>query len=380
MMSALPWLTSWLALQGDDDRLARALLEESRIHAREIGDKRTLAYRLLFLGFVAIERGEYTAARSPLEESLALFSEMNNDEDIVWSFFHLGRTLFAQDEEARAYALIGEGLAVARETNYKIASAAGFYLLGRFAFVQGDVTKARSRLDESLDLFRAIGEQHRAAHVLSYLARVALVEGNEAEACTRCGESLELFRQMEDTEGIVYCLQGFGATVARQGKSLWAARLWGAVASQLGASKLHPPLLLPFERTYAERADYERMVSVVRTRLGEKAFAKAWAEGCVLTPKQALAMQEQPLVSDQLHTYPRTKPHKERLPPPPPELTGREGEVLRLVAQGLTNAQIAEALVISPRTVDAHLRSIYSKLDIPSRHAAMHYAHEHHLV
>jgi DNA-binding CsgD family transcriptional regulator len=55
-------------------------------------------------------------------------------------------------------------------------------------------------------------------------------------------------------------------------------------------------------------------------------------------------------------------------------------EVLRLVAQGLTNAQVAEQLVISPRTVDAHLRSIYSKLDLPSRHAALHYAHEHRLV
>jgi DNA-binding CsgD family transcriptional regulator len=43
-------------------------------------------------------------------------------------------------------------------------------------------------------------------------------------------------------------------------------------------------------------------------------------------------------------------------------LTEREEEVLHLVAQGLTDAQVADALVISPRTVNAHLRSIYSKL------------------
>ncbi len=54
--------------------------------------------------------------------------------------------------------------------------------------------------------------------------------------------------------------------------------------------------------------------------------------------------------------------------------------MLRLVAQGLTDAQIAEALVISPRTVNAHLRSIYSKLGITSRHAATLFALEHHLI
>ena len=61
-------------------------------------------------------------------------------------------------------------------------------------------------------------------------------------------------------------------------------------------------------------------------------------------------------------------------------LTSRELEVLRLVANGLTNAQIAEELGISPRTVDTHLHSIYSKLDMSSRHAALCFAREHHLV
>jgi len=62
------------------------------------------------------------------------------------------------------------------------------------------------------------------------------------------------------------------------------------------------------------------------------------------------------------------------------DLTAREMEVLRLVAQGLSDAQVADMLVISPRTVNAHLRSIYSKLNITSRHAATRYALEHHLA
>ena len=61
-------------------------------------------------------------------------------------------------------------------------------------------------------------------------------------------------------------------------------------------------------------------------------------------------------------------------------LTEREIEVLRSVAQGLTDAQVAEQLVISPRTVHSHLNSIYSKLGISSRSAATRYAIEHDLA
>ena len=64
----------------------------------------------------------------------------------------------------------------------------------------------------------------------------------------------------------------------------------------------------------------------------------------------------------------------------PAGLTAREVEVLRLVAQGLTSAQIAEQLVIGVVTVNFHVRSIYSKLGVSSRSAATRYAIEHHLV
>ena len=62
------------------------------------------------------------------------------------------------------------------------------------------------------------------------------------------------------------------------------------------------------------------------------------------------------------------------------ELTTREVEVLRLVADGLTDTQVAEQLVISPRTVNWHLSVIYSKLGVSSRVAATRFALVHELV
>ena len=63
----------------------------------------------------------------------------------------------------------------------------------------------------------------------------------------------------------------------------------------------------------------------------------------------------------------------------PAGLTSREVEVLCLVAQGLTIAQVAEHLIISFHTANAHVRSIYNKLEVTSRSAATRYAIEHHL-
>jgi len=65
---------------------------------------------------------------------------------------------------------------------------------------------------------------------------------------------------------------------------------------------------------------------------------------------------------------------------PPAKLTAREGEVLRLLTAGLTSAQIAEQLVVSRHTVNIHVRSIYSKLSITSRHAATLFAIKQQLI
>ena len=71
----------------------------------------------------------------------------------------------------------------------------------------------------------------------------------------------------------------------------------------------------------------------------------------------------------------------EGVPPEPPAgLSAREAEVLALVARGLTNAQIAQKLYISPRTVNGHLTSAYQKIDTSSRVEAARFASEHGLL
>ena len=98
-----------------------------------------------------------------------------------------------------------------------------------------------------------------------------------------------------------------------------------------------------------------------------------------MTLDQALDPQGPVAVAGEVAGGVQPSPSK-TLPGYPAGLTAREVEVLRLVAQGLTDAQVAEQLVISPHTVNAHLKSIYSKIGVPSRSAATRYAIEHQLL
>lgn len=108
---------------------------------------------------------------------------------------------------------------------------------------------------------------------------------------------------------------------------------------------------------------YEPNLAETRAGLGDDAFDTAWAAGRTLLPEQAPAVFSASATPASLADR-------------PDGLTAREAEVLGLAAEGLTDAQVAEQLVVSLHTVHAHLHSIYRKLDVRSRSAATRYAVE----
>jgi DNA-binding CsgD family transcriptional regulator len=111
-------------------------------------------------------------------------------------------------------------------------------------------------------------------------------------------------------------------------------------------------------------------VEQISGRLGEEAWEAAFAEGRAMTPEEAIEYA--------LETDPAAPASPEDSDPS--LLSGREAEILALVAQGLTNPQVAQRLYLSPRTVGQHLRSVYRKLGVPSRAAAARKAVERGLI
>jgi DNA-binding NarL/FixJ family response regulator len=127
-----------------------------------------------------------------------------------------------------------------------------------------------------------------------------------------------------------------------------------------------------------ERDKVSQERAALRAQLGAAAFDIAEAEGRTMTLEHLLEAEEQPTPAPP-PSLPNS-PENRLAQIVPDDLTAREVEVLHLVAQGLTDAQIAKKLIISPRTVNHHLTLIYRKIQVSSRSAATRYAIEHHLA
>ena len=227
-------------------------------------------------------------------------------------------------------------------------------------------------------IWQQLGHKAGCAHTLTILGRLALQQG-DMERATRCyQESLVLREVSGEKEGVAAALEGLAKVAAVQGQARRAAQLYGT------AEALRETMGTPLPPS--ERASHERAVAAVRADLEETAFAQAWAEGQAMTMEQAMTaaqnVQAQLAFRQEIQTL---------VPSPAPStgitpggnsfgLTTREIEVLQLVSLGLTDAQIAEKLVISPRTVEAHVRSFLNKLGVNSRTAATRSAIAHKLV
>jgi ATP/maltotriose-dependent transcriptional regulator MalT len=210
------------------------------------------------------------------------------------------------------------------------------------------------------------------AESLRLLAHVAASQGDDVVARALYEESLTLARELDYRWYLASCLEDLASVVEDQGQPACAARLWDMVQFLRDSVGMPPPA--------TKQVACDHAVVVLRAHFGEPEVAAARAEERTQLPEQVLPAQgpePMPLLS---WTAPPSTPPTKTSARYPAGLTAREVEVLRLVAQGLTDAQVAEQLVISPRTVNWHLTSIYSKLQVTSRCAATRYAIEHQLV
>jgi DNA-binding CsgD family transcriptional regulator len=244
--------------------------------------------------------------------------------------------------------------------------------LGQIALGQGDVVKVQALLQESLAFFRAQGYRREIAEALAALGQVAAVQQDYATGYALYEEGLLIARKADSKCNVASCLEGLAGVLAAQGELPRSARLWGA------AESLRDAIGAPIPPVY--RPAYERSVTTARAQFGEKAFAAAWAEGRTMPLEQVLAAQEPVTMLPPIPAEPAAAPPVPKALTYPDGLTAREVEVLRLVAQGLTDAQVAEKLVISTRTVNSHLKAIYGKIGVSSRSAATRYAIEHTLM
>lgn len=363
---------------------ARQVLEKSLTLFRELEDvgaeypaqvgslpvSNGVAFTLFRLASIANLQGEYARARTLAEESLPLLKAMGDTLRIPPVLEILASAALNQGDYTRAQTILAEKLTIEQKGGIKRDIGLTLALQGQLAFLQGETDKAHALLTEGMALLQEIApswmpSQDNLAEALSLLGRVVTRQGDLARSQTLHEESLAAARHMTKPQIIAFSLEGLAENAMTQGKPAWAARLWGA------AEKLRETAVTPLPTAW--RQNYQRAIANVRSALGEQVFSAHWAAGRTLPLEQILAERE---------PAPFLPPAKATVsfPTSPTRLTPREMDVLRLLAQGLTNAQIAEQLIIGLVTVNFHVRSIYSKLGVTSRTAATRYAMEHHLL
>ncbi|NTU79059.1 MAG: LuxR family transcriptional regulator [Chloroflexales bacterium] len=358
-----------------DFAIARSSEEESIAIFRAVGDRRGLGWALFALGMVLTYQGEAALARSPLEASAEVFQHLQDPAPLAW-VVHLSAVLARQQgayDEAQAG--FAQCLQMFQQLGNQWAIAYTLHELAELAREQDDYLRGRALAEKSLALARALGVRRLFPLVLLTLGRIELQLAEPSPAAAHLTESLALFEEFGNRAGMLTCLEGIARAAGARGHASRAARLLGA------ASVLREALGAPIAA--ADQPHHERTLTLVRAQLGSAAFSAVWEAGRALLFDQAVALarEELPLAADTT-TVPLTAGSSQPAPATqllsgPEMLTGREIEVLRLLAAGLSNKQIAARLALSPLTVQSHVRTIYSKLGLASRSAATRYALEH---
>ena len=314
---------------------------------------RARAKALAFLSLSYLRGGEHERAVETANAALVLEADANDKEVKAYALAGLGHAYGLQKRFDEAFALLNESLELFRTVDHIPGQGWTLSRLGTVALHSGDYAKAEAWFSEQASLMRAAGNPMYWDYGLKYGAFALLQQGKIQAALEKLLE-LDIFgKPAELNNG---SLMVVAAAALQMGQLERAVKLIGYAATRLEAAHR---TLLPYEHE-----QYKRNVNKLRISLGEHVFQAGWEDGKKFTRDQ--------VVQEALAICNSQAVPLEKLPSDGTSLTEREIEVLQLVAQGLSNQEIANRLVISRRTVHAHLRSIYDKLEVTTRTSAAH--------
>ncbi len=316
----------WLArLQGEPEA-ARSMQGEALHLARMVDDWPNAAAALQELGLVDMHRGDHERAVAQMEEALTM--------------------LLAIEAEQPA----GPQLVSVAQAN-----------LAQISLAQGDTVRAATHAAAAVERQRALGYTWALGDTLRILGDVAHRAGEHERALAAYQESVALTHDHGDRRFLTNALAGIACVAASQRRFERAAHLFAATAV------LREELGLGVESW--QRMRHEQAIASAREGLDPEAFAATWAAGEAILLDDAIAAALAVGAND--------------VPPMEPKaaeveraggLTAREREVLRLVARGLHDRDIAALLFISTRTVNYHVTNLLTKLGMDSRTAAAAFA------
>jgi predicted ATPase/DNA-binding CsgD family transcriptional regulator len=396
---------SIIVSQQGELKQARLFLEESLEIKRRIGGRGDISVALSNLAGNSERMGDYERANSLNEEALAIARETGDKVYLSNRMHTRGIIALREGKPERALAALNESLDLAREVGFRTgeltalseigvalcdvaASFGGSGETAGYGIREQESNKAQAILEQTLQSLVEMGDVTGESWVKMGLGRVAELRNEHELAREFMRESLRLNIQLREyspsTVETVEWLAGVEAEMARRADNE-TDRMYGAAraATLLGSVEAWRETMgAPVPPIWREQR--KQTAALTRTSLGSQAFSAAWSKGRAMPFPEAVALSTKDLHGAEDGTSTGTLM---QIAPPPQssaegshDLTAREMDVLRLIAAGLTNKEIGERLVLSHRTVEAHLYSIFNKLNVTTRSAATRYAMEHELA
>ena len=301
-------------------------------------------------GRLAVLQGQIDVGRPLLEEALAAATAAG---DATWRAHSLHGLALASafwGEPAAALPLLEEALALHRDGRDPFGVPLALVQLATVHATLGSPDRAMACAEECIALSEAASERWCAALARWVQALVQWQLGHSARARTYARDVLRLKAPFGDRMGLAMSVEVVAWAESEAGHSAEAARLLGAVQAALASigASLFGHLL----------EDHDRCLTRTREALGDAAFQKALEEGSTMRFDDAVALAS----GRRTPAPPAADAHGDEV-----RLTRRESEIAALVAEGLTNREIADRLVMATRTAEAHVAHILGKLNFTSR-------------
>ncbi|HUG15669.1 MAG TPA: LuxR C-terminal-related transcriptional regulator [Thermomicrobiales bacterium] len=344
---------------------ATALLDLPGAEEASVSRARALATRAM----LSLWHGSYRSAIADGEEALAICASRSDQavEPAVCITLGIAYNTISYPEESGLEdmrVMNARALAVAREVGDAQAMARALTNLAYLAAYDGDEARAMSLFDESIAISRASGDDETLALALWAQAYNMWRTIGLQQASRLARESLTLYRGLGAQWGMQACLDQLAAFALEAAHPERALKLYASAALLRQTHGIvHEPIV---------EAIYERQLDRARTLLGAARAEAVWAAQRNVPIEQVI---DGALADEQVGQPPRGIPPADR----PGGLTPRELDVVRLIAQGLSDREIGDRLFISHYTVMRHVTGILGKLGVTSRTAAAAWAVRHDL-
>ena len=301
-------------------------------------------------GYLALVQGDGHAARGLLEEALTAGDSLGDTQAVAYAAQFLGRALWFTGEPERGLALTDQALRRHRTAADWQGVVLTLVQLGVMRTLMGHPETAAALFEECTAECEARGERWNRSYALWGHGLAAWLLGDDGRAAELEQTALRLKRDVGDQVGIPLCLEALAWIAASLNQAARAADLLGAATAAWNSIPAALPAPLAGHR--------EAAVSRARSALGETSFTAHLVRAQAMPSSRAVAAA----LDEPAHAVKQTSPGSD-----PAQLTAREGEVAALIAQGLSNRDIAARLMISARTAETHVQHIMVKLGLTAR-------------